>query len=133
MPVRSFALTGLVAALLVTACGKAPDTTAPTTAEAVTASARATTPAEKAVVQGLKYFPWNSSVAELKVTARGDEQYDFEARTRVKVPGSLLLPAYQLQSWQGKVDLKTRMMTARFLNVTAGSPRNLLPEVSVKI
>ena len=133
MPVRSLALTGILAALLVTACGKAPETTSPTTAEAVTASARATTPAEKAVVQGLKYFPWNTSVAELKVTARGDEQYAFEARTRVKVPGSALWPRYELQTWQGKVDLQSRMMMARFLNVTAGSPRNLLPEVSVKI
>ncbi len=133
MPVRSLALTGILAALLVTACGKAPETTSPTTAEAVTASARATTPAEKAVVQGLKYFPWNTSVAELKVTARGDEQYAFEARTRVKVPGSVLWPRYELQTWQGKVDLQSRMMMARFLNVTAGSPRNLLPEVSVKI
>ena len=133
MTVRSLALTGLLATLLISACGQAPNTTASADAESVAASARATTPAEKAVTQGLKYFPWNASVADLKVNAQGHDQYSFEARTRVKVPGSILLSRYELQTWQGKVDLKTRMMTARFLNVTAGSPRNLLPEVSVKI
>jgi hypothetical protein len=133
MPVRPFALAGLVAALFVTACGQAPNTTAPAGSEAIEATARATSPAEKAITQGLKYFPWNASVADLKVTAQGNDLYTFEARTRVKVPGSLLFPRYELQSWQGTVDLDARMMKARFLNVTAGSPRNLLPEVTVKI
>ncbi|MEB3187529.1 MAG: hypothetical protein VKP72_08835 [bacterium] len=133
MMFRPFALSGLVAALLVTACGQSPNTTAPTGAETVASSARATTPAEKAVTQGLKYFPWNASVAELKVTPKGEDTYAFEARTRVKVPGASLWPRYELQSWQGTVDLDARMMKARFLNVTAGSPRNLLPEVTVKI